>query len=307
MGANMAINDLQQEHRNSKIKIAPLGFEADAVEKLEKIFQRERPEQKNYTTVYPYAGESVGLFLINYDNPAAPSEKEVLTSKYPDIPIVAVSQSAITDQSIIHQLHPYQVHGIILAARLLNSLDKVAIHPVVENVSSYQPPVANNQIIAEKVADAPVTPKPESISVAQVRATAPVEAAGYRVLVVDDSLAIQKSLELNLLTLKSISEIDFADSGEIALEKVDVKYYDLIFLDVMMPGIDGYETCTQLRKKPLYKKTPIVMVSAKCSPLDEVKGIVAGCTTYLTKPVQNEAFQKLGHRMMDWLANKKAT
>jgi CheY-like chemotaxis protein len=73
----------------------------------------------------------------------------------------------------------------------------------------------------------------------------------------------------------------------------------------MMPGIDGYETCTQIRKKPLYKKTPIVMVSAKCSPLDEVKGIVAGCTTYLTKPVQNEAFQKLSHRMMEWLANKK--
>jgi len=91
-----------------------------------------------------------------------------------------------------------------------------------------------------------------------------------------------------------------------ALEKVEAKQYDIIFLDVMMPGIDGYETCTQIRKMPLYKKTPIVMVSAKCSPLDEVKGIVAGCTTYLTKPVQNEAFQKLSHRMMEWLAAKKA-
>jgi CheY-like chemotaxis protein len=107
------------------------------------------------------------------------------------------------------------------------------------------------------------------------------------------------------LTLQNIGKIDFADSGEMALEKIESTQYDIIFLDVMMPGIDGYETCTQIRKKPLYKKTPIVMVSAKCSPLDEVKGIVAGCTTYLTKPVQNEAFQKLSHRMMDWLANKK--
>ncbi|OTE96876.1 hypothetical protein BCS42_12720 [Crenothrix sp. D3] len=127
----------------------------------------------------------------------------------------------------------------------------------------------------------------------------------YCVLVVDDSVSIQKSLELNLLTLPNIGQIDFADSGEMALEKIEAKQYDIIFLDVMMPGIDGYETCTQMRKKPLYKKTPIVMISAKCSPLDEVKGIVAGCTTYLTKPVQNEAFQKLSHRMMTWLADKK--
>jgi two-component system, cell cycle response regulator len=132
-----------------------------------------------------------------------------------------------------------------------------------------------------------------------------VEAGGYRTLVVDDSLAIQKSLELNLATLAQISVIDFADSGEIALEKAEAVQYDLIFLDVMMPGIDGYETCTRLRKKPEYKKTPIIMVSGKTSPLDEVKGVMAGCTTYLTKPVQQEAFQKLSIRVLAWLDKQK--
>ena len=99
--------------------------------------------------------------------------------------------------------------------------------------------------------------------------------------------------------------VDFADSGEMALEKAQALQYDLIFLDVMMPGIDGYETCTQLRKKPEYKKTPIIMVSGKTSPLDEVKGVMAGCTTYLTKPVQQEAFQKLSIRVLTWLKKKK--
>jgi CheY-like chemotaxis protein len=127
----------------------------------------------------------------------------------------------------------------------------------------------------------------------------------FRVLVVDDSIAIQKSIELNLRTLEQITEIDFADSGEKALEKADEKQYDIVFLDVMMPGIDGYETCTRLRKKPQYKHTPVVMVSAKTSPLDEVKGIIAGCTTYLTKPVQDEAFQKLGQRMLGWMSAQK--
>jgi two-component system, cell cycle response regulator len=122
---------------------------------------------------------------------------------------------------------------------------------------------------------------------------------------VDDSIAIQKSLEINLATLPQISMIDFADSGESALEKAEAVQYDLIFLDVMMPGIDGYETCTRLRKKPEYKKTPIIMVSGKTSPLDEVKGVMAGCTTYLTKPVQQEAFQKLSNRVLVWLEKQK--
>ena len=128
---------------------------------------------------------------------------------------------------------------------------------------------------------------------------------GYRVLVVDDSPAIQKSLEINLTALSQIGMIDFADTGESALEKAEAIQYDLIFLDVMMPGIDGYETCTRLRKKPEYKKTPIIMVSGKTSPLDEVKGVMAGCTTYLTKPVQQEAFQKLSIRVLTWLEKQK--
>jgi CheY-like chemotaxis protein len=232
---------------------------------------------------------------VNYDNPSALPEKDVALGQHPNTPIVAASQGALSDESIVHHLYPYQVHGILLAARILNVLDKVT------NFASTTQP--QSQVTKVQQIQAPVaTPEPvkTSVNIEPVKST-----ASYRALVVDDSIAIQKSLELNLLTIKSIAEIDFADSGEIALEKIETKQYDIIFLDVMMPGIDGYETCTQIRKKPLYKKTPIVMVSAKCSPLDEVKGIVAGCTTYLTKPVQNEAFQKLSHRMMEWLANKK--
>jgi CheY-like chemotaxis protein len=149
-----------------------------------------------------------------------------------------------------------------------------------------------------KTQQAIVTEKPAATS---------TNIVSYRVLVTDDSPAIQKSLELNLSILPQIGVIDFADSGEIAIEKAAANHYDLIFLDVMMPGIDGYETCTQLRCKPEYKKTPIIMVSGKTSPLDEVKGIIAGCTTYLTKPVQPAAFQKLSSRVLAWLEDRKKT
>lgn len=166
-------------------------------------------------------------------------------------------------------------------------------------------PVAEKSVIEAQVATVEVD-KPASFDSTSAQSTPVItNTDGYRALVVDDSPAIQKSLQINLATLPQISMIHFADTGESALEKAEVMQYDLIFLDVMMPGIDGYETCTRLRKKPEYKKTPIIMVSGKTSPLDEVKGVMAGCTTYLTKPVQQEAFQKLSIRVLSWLEKQK--
>ena len=65
MGANMELNDLLQEQNHAKVRIAPLGFEADVVAKMEKIFQRDRPGQRAYTTVYPYNGEIIEILLVN--------------------------------------------------------------------------------------------------------------------------------------------------------------------------------------------------------------------------------------------------
>ena len=120
-------------------------------------------------------------------------------------------------------------------------------------------------------------------------------------LVVDDSAAIRKQLELELRSAKI--QADFAETGEEALEKSAQKNYDLIFLDIVMPGIDGYEVCKQMRARESMKKTPIIMLSGKTSPLDEVQGVIAGASTYLTKPVKHEMFQKTLSRLSNWLSD----
>ena len=127
----------------------------------------------------------------------------------------------------------------------------------------------------------------------------PANGKSYLALVIDDSAAIRKQLEIELRT--SGMQSDFAESGEEALERITDKDYDLIFLDIMMPGIDGYETCGQIRKNPRYKKTPVIMLSGKTSPLDEVKGVLAGASTYLTKPVKHQQFQEVTQRITRWL------
>ncbi|RVU86408.1 response regulator [Leucothrix sargassi] len=127
----------------------------------------------------------------------------------------------------------------------------------------------------------------------------PLSETDYTALVIDDSSAIRKQLEIELRTAGL--SCDFAESGEQALEKVQEKEYDLIFLDIMMPGIDGYQTCGKIRRDSRYKKTPVVMLSGKTAPLDEVKGVIAGATTYLTKPVKRDQFQRVTGRIVRWL------
>lgn len=130
--------------------------------------------------------------------------------------------------------------------------------------------------------------------------------SGYSALIVDDYVTFRKLLALTLESLPQITDIDFAENGEHALNMAETKKYDLIFLDVMMPVMDGYETCSKFREMPEYKKTPIIMVSGNSSPFDEVKGVISGCTTYVTKPIQQEPFQKLSNRVLKWLEEQKS-
>lgn len=125
--------------------------------------------------------------------------------------------------------------------------------------------------------------------------------SGHHALVIDDSAAIRKQLELELRDAGITA--DFAESGEVALEKIKKTQYDLIFLDIIMPGIDGYETCKTMRATSEYKKTPIIMLSGKTSPMDEVKGVIAGATTYLTKPVKSAMLQETLNRVTTWINN----
>ena len=129
--------------------------------------------------------------------------------------------------------------------------------------------------------------------------------AVYSALIVDDNPSFQKLLSLSLSMQPQIGVIDFANNGVEAIIKAKEKLYDLVFMDAMMPGIDGYEACRQLREIPEYKHTPIIMVTGLNSPMDEAKGIIAGTTTYVTKPVQQMPFKVLLTRELALLNFKK--
>lgn len=111
--------------------------------------------------------------------------------------------------------------------------------------------------------------------------------AGTKVLVIDDSNTIRRSAEAFLKQAQC--EVILAGDGFEALAKVAQHRPDLIFCDVMMPRLDGYQTCALLKKSTDFGDIPVVMLSSKDSLFDRARGNIAGSSEYLTKPFSREA------------------
>lgn len=108
-----------------------------------------------------------------------------------------------------------------------------------------------------------------------------------RILVVDDILANVKLLEAKLTA--EYFDVLTAMSGTEALEIVQRSLPDIVLLDVMMPGMDGFETCRRIKANPMTQHIPVVMVTALDQPRDRVQGLEAGAEDFLTKPVNDVA------------------
>jgi len=115
------------------------------------------------------------------------------------------------------------------------------------------------------------------------------DAPALRALVVDDSPTVCKQLDLELRNFNVLADI--AETGERALELLSQHQYDIIFLDVVLPGTDGYQICKEIRKTPKTRQTPVIMLTSKSSPFDRVRGSLVGCSAYLTKPVDYTEFR----------------
>lgn len=107
-----------------------------------------------------------------------------------------------------------------------------------------------------------------------------------RVLVVDDSLSVRTQMDL-CLRLNDMS-VDLAEDAEEALDFIEKRSYDVIFLDVVLPEMDGYKVCKLIKSNAETRSIPIVMLTGKSSPFNKVRGVMAGCDRYLTKPVDAE-------------------
>jgi len=108
-----------------------------------------------------------------------------------------------------------------------------------------------------------------------------------KVLVIDDSNTIRRSAEMFLR--QAGYEVILAEDGFDALAKISDHEPQVIFVDIMMPRLDGYQTCALIKQNPILKSTPVIMLSSKDGVFDRARGRLAGSDRYLTKPFTKEA------------------
>lgn len=112
------------------------------------------------------------------------------------------------------------------------------------------------------------------------------ELATVKVMIIDDSNTIRRSAEI---FLKSAGcEVILAEDGFDALAKISNEHPEVIFVDIMMPRLDGYQTCTLIKRNARYKTTPVIMLSSKDGLFDRARGRMVGSDQYLTKPFTQE-------------------
>lgn len=117
-----------------------------------------------------------------------------------------------------------------------------------------------------------------------------MDLTGLKVMVIDDSNTIRRSAEIFLG--QAGCQVLLAEDGFDALAKITDHLPDVIFVDIMMPRLDGYQTCSLIKKNPRLSSTPVIMLSSKDGLFDRARGRMVGSDEYLTKPFTKDSLLK---------------
>ncbi len=124
--------------------------------------------------------------------------------------------------------------------------------------------------------------------------------AGAKVLVIDDSNTIRRSAEIFLR--QGGHDVLLAEDGFDALAKVNDHAPQVIFCDILMPRLDGYQTCAIIKRNPRFAHVPVIMLSSKDGLFDKARGRMVGSEEYLTKPFTKEQLLRVVEQFSDQAA-----
>ncbi len=121
-----------------------------------------------------------------------------------------------------------------------------------------------------------------------VQLVTPARRPQLRALIVDDSPTVRAQLSNVVARIGMVCES--VDSAHAALARLADQHYDLIYVDVVMPVMDGYKLTREIKRDRRHKSTPVIILTSQSSPFDRARGALAGCDLFLTKPVTVKAF-----------------
>jgi two-component system, cell cycle response regulator len=262
---------------NDQYLVDVIGFNDVERSMLASIFSLAARRDPGFAQYEPEPGRMPDVYLVDADNPDAFNEFRALHRRA-NLPAVLVGTGSHGTSCLV-LARPLQW------ARLLQALD--------DTVSG------GDDLPATAAPPAPQTPHGlrRSLSGAGLGrsntmrempdAAATRRMLGDTVLVVDDNATVRMFMQAKLAPYGF--EVDIAETGEEAIGLSAAQEYTCVFLDVVLPGIDGYQVCKMIKaNKQAIKKTAVVMLTSRSSPFDKLRGSLAGCDEYLTKPLDED-------------------
>lgn len=270
--------------------VAVVGASERDIEILERVFGITRYRQRCYKLVVINDVSSASelaraveadIHVLNVTNPKAIvcwQRFAATVSREKRKPVLRLGQKATDESNVSEFVIPWPINP----AKLLQTLDNFTIrhlhyYPEFEIGSEVEP---SSAVVHNIKAIGTTT---------QIKQEARQKA--IRVLVADDSLAVRRQLTIEFDSMDA--HLDSVADGDAAVKATEQEKYDVIFLDVVMPGLDGYSVCKNIRRSALNKTTPVIMLTSRSSKFDKLKGILAGCDTYLTKPINHNEFKEI--------------
>ena len=223
------------------------------------------------------ASGAPGVYLVDADMPSAFTEFQALHKRAP-LPALLVGASS---HGTSHQVFARPLQW----ARLLQALDDVVEEGAGAAAGQDPADLAGTQgFRASRPGSSPSRSKPARAGLESV----PARHLGKEsVLVVDDNATVRAFMQAKLAPFGF--GVDFAESGEEAIGLSGQNEYTCVFLDVVLPGVDGYQVCKMIKaNKQAIQKTAVVMLTSRSSTFDKLRGSLAGCDEYLTKPLEED-------------------
>ncbi len=265
---------------NEQYLVDVIGFNPVERSMLASIFALAARRDPAFVQYDPNStmGGSADIYLVDADDASALNEFRTL-SKRSNLPAVMVGGG---EQDLGFPKLPRPLQW----ARLLQMLEETV--------------TAGGAGKAERDDDEGTLPLGKTLSASQAGRSSPgatppaldsaaakKRALGDTVLVVDDNASVRMFMKAKLAPFNF--EVDFAETGEEAVGLTGTREYTCVFLDVVLPGIDGYQVCKLIKaNKQAIKKTAVVMLTSRSSPFDKLRGSLAGCDEYLTKPLDED-------------------
>ncbi len=274
-----------------EFKIHLIGISERDKQALSRLLRlRHSPTSvRNYIITDRPEPEGNKVYIVNSDDAkslAYWSERFLSSNRQPKVPTIFAGQRKVKCNNTYNISLPFR------SKSTLNILDTVTVKEL-----GYIPELTISNSVDQDTADNEIDQQNLSAAALEEIANSTAEInQSIRAMVVDDSQPVRKQLEIQLKML-GVS-VELAENGEQAIELSKENQYDIIFLDVVMPGIDGYKVCKFLKQNQRSKATPVIMLTGKSSPFDRVKGSLSGCDTYLTKPLEHDEFQNVARKFL---------